>query len=265
MNFTILLPVVALMIALRFTRLNMLGWLAAWWLASYVTLNFAIVPPLPSSIVLMFMAIITLALLVYLSADSKNLESVKRGFIKFLVDKKYTVVLIIVVFMLPALVALQVYTETSKQPQPPTTGRTIHPAPPVEILYNEKKINLNTAINPYRKLDEADPETFLDHLKNGRRVYYQNCVFCHGDNLQGKGIFTHGLDPIPANFTDPTTIAMLQEAYLFWRIAKGAPGLPAESSPWASSMPAWEKFLTEEEIWDVILFLYDFTGQKPRA
>jgi hypothetical protein len=30
-------------------------------------------------------------------------------------------------------------------------------------------------------------------------------------------------------------------------------------------MPAWEKFLTDEEIWDVILFLYDFTGQKPRA
>ncbi len=30
-------------------------------------------------------------------------------------------------------------------------------------------------------------------------------------------------------------------------------------------MPAWETFLSAEEIWDVILFLYDFTGQKPRA
>jgi hypothetical protein len=30
-------------------------------------------------------------------------------------------------------------------------------------------------------------------------------------------------------------------------------------------MPAWEKFLTEEEMWDVILFLYDFTGQRPRG
>ena len=30
-------------------------------------------------------------------------------------------------------------------------------------------------------------------------------------------------------------------------------------------MPAWEKFLKEEEMWEVILFLYDFTGQKPRA
>jgi hypothetical protein len=30
-------------------------------------------------------------------------------------------------------------------------------------------------------------------------------------------------------------------------------------------MPAWEQFLTEEEIWDVILFLYEHTGLEPRA
>jgi len=30
-------------------------------------------------------------------------------------------------------------------------------------------------------------------------------------------------------------------------------------------MPAWEKFLSEEEMWEVILFVYDSTGQRPRA
>ena len=30
-------------------------------------------------------------------------------------------------------------------------------------------------------------------------------------------------------------------------------------------MPTWERCLTEDEIWEVVLFLYDFTGQKPRA
>ena len=30
-------------------------------------------------------------------------------------------------------------------------------------------------------------------------------------------------------------------------------------------MPAWEKFLKEDEIWDVLLFIYDFTGERPRA
>jgi hypothetical protein len=30
-------------------------------------------------------------------------------------------------------------------------------------------------------------------------------------------------------------------------------------------MPVWEKFLTEDDIWNTILFLYDSTGRKPRA
>ena len=30
-------------------------------------------------------------------------------------------------------------------------------------------------------------------------------------------------------------------------------------------MPAWEKILKEEEMWEVMLFLYDFTGERPRA
>ena len=30
-------------------------------------------------------------------------------------------------------------------------------------------------------------------------------------------------------------------------------------------MPAWEDFLTEEEIWAVIIFLYEQTGWTPRT
>ena len=41
--------------------------------------------------------------------------------------------------------------------------------------------------------------------------------------------------------------------------------MPEDGGPWDSAMPAWEDFLTEEEIWDVVLFLYDFNGYRPRA
>jgi hypothetical protein len=30
-------------------------------------------------------------------------------------------------------------------------------------------------------------------------------------------------------------------------------------------MPAWEEFLTNEQMWEVILYLYDRTGTQPRA
>ena len=270
MNILVLLAIVAALVAIqlvatRFVKLNRLAWMAIWWVAIYLACSYGIDPPLPTSIVVLFMAIVTLALLAYLSADEIAFDEAKDTIEQFLTEKKYTVPLLIVVVVLPLLVAFKVYSDMTQPPQPPLSGRTIHPVPPPSINFAGKTIDLATGDNPYRVLEESDPAAFAQHVENGRRLYFQNCFYCHGDNMLGRGMYAHGFDPIPANFGDPTTIAMLQETYLFWRIAKGAPGLPNESTPWASAMPAWENFMTEEEIWDVILFLYEFTDQEPRA
>ncbi|RMG68633.1 MAG: cytochrome c [Calditrichaeota bacterium] len=263
-------PLVVLILALvllglRFLRLSRVLWVPVWWLASYVFLVYGIEPPLPRSIILMFMGIITLSLLAYFSVDSQTLSAAWGAIVRFVTDRRYTIPLAMVVVALPAAVGWVAYRNASKAPNPPLFGRTIHPPPPIEITFKGKKINLTEADNPFRALEKSDPDKFRQHVARGRVIYFQNCVFCHGDNLNGEGLFAHGFDPLPANFADPTTIAMLQESYLFWRIAKGGPGLPEESAPWASAMPAWEKFLSEEDIWDVILFLYDYTGYRPRA
>ena len=105
----------------------------------------------------------------------------------------------------------------------------------------------------------------IGEAKFGRATYYKNCVYCHGDNLRATGMFAHGLDPIPTNFVESSPLPQLTESFIFWRIAKGGPGLPEEGGPWDSAMPAWEKFLSEQEMWEVVLFLYDFTGNRPRA
>ena len=270
MNILPLLLIVAVLVVVqqvsaRWIALNRLAWMALWWLAIYAGLSFGINPPLPGSIIVLFMAIVTLALLAYLSADSGELASAVRTITEFMVQRRYRLALLVVVITIPMLAALKVYMNVSSLPQPPSSGRTIHPPPPASINFKGTSIALATAVNPYRELEHTDEAAFKQHVANGRRVYFENCFYCHGDNMQGAGMFAHGYDPIPANFNDPTTIAMLQESYLFWRIAKGAPGLPSESTPWSSAMPAWENFLTEEEIWDVIIFLYEFTGYEPRA
>jgi mono/diheme cytochrome c family protein len=167
--------------------------------------------------------------------------------------------------LLPALAAGNVFLGSRETLEAPAFGRTVHPAPPDTIPFGDKTIDLAKGQNPLRELETKEPERYRAHVENGRKTYYQNCHFCHGDALAGDGMYAHGLNPIPTNFTDPGTIAQLQESFLFWRIAKGGPGLPAEGGPWDSAMPAWEKFLKEEEIWEVILFLYDHTGQRPRA
>ena len=147
----------------------------------------------------------------------------------------------------------------------PATLRVIHPAPPGSIQFEGKPINLREAENPFRESKGKDPEAFAEHVEEGRRVYYQNCFQCHGDHLAGSGPFATAFNPRPANFQDVGTIAQLQESYLFWRIAKGGPGLPAESTPGRSAMPRWEGILSEAEIWSVILFLYEKTGHPPRT
>jgi mono/diheme cytochrome c family protein len=96
-------------------------------------------------------------------------------------------------------------------------------------------------------------------------LYVQNCVPCHGDRLDGEGPAAHALNPVPADFTDNGTISQLTESYVFWRIAKGGPGLPVEGAPWNSAMPVWEDILTADEIWSVILFIYERSGSRPRT
>lgn len=265
MNIIVFAAIIVAMLAIRLVKPNALIWMVVWWVAIYVAFRYGIDPPLPSSIVVMFMFIITLASLAFVSADSGRMREARDALVKFMVDRAYRVPLILVLIALPLLVAWRIYTDSTRQPSPPVSGRTIHPVPPAEITFKGKKMDLVTVENPYRKLETTDREAFAAHVLEGRRVYYENCVFCHGDNMEGDGIFAHGFDPIPANFQDPTTIAMLQEGYLFWRISKGGPGLPDEATPWSSAMPSWEHFLSEEEVWDVILFLYDYTGHRPRA
>jgi len=41
--------------------------------------------------------------------------------------------------------------------------------------------------------------------------------------------------------------------------------MPDEGAPGDSVMPEWERFLSNEQMWDAILFLYDHTGYRPRT
>jgi mono/diheme cytochrome c family protein len=265
MNLLVVLAIAAVFGLLRFRRAGLLIWAAAWWVGLYVLLRFGFSAPIPASVVTLYMGIVSLAILAYVSSSQERRDQVSGPLVRFMTDKRYTPILAATVLALPALAAANVYMRMSIPIEPPFFPRTIHPASPSEITLRDKTIPIDAGSNPFRSLETSNPEEFRKHVENGRQVYYRNCVFCHGDNLAGNGMFVHGLDPIPTNFADGDTIANLRETFLFWRIAKGGPGLPEEGGPWASAMPAWEKFLKEEEMWEAILFIYEFTGERPRA
>lgn len=265
MSWWILLVVAAVMLLLRWRQAGPLTWFIAWTAGVFAVLRFGFATPIPSSVIKIYMLITLGALAIYVSADAERFRDFRRPLLAFLTERRWRVPLALSVVAIPALAMLSIYRGMTQPPTAPNFGRTVHPAPPEEITALDREYDLVRLDNPYRRLKTADPEAFAAHVEAGRRVYYENCFYCHGDLMRGGGLFAHGLNPIPTNFQDAGTIAQLQESFLFWRIAKGGPGLPTEGGPWDSAMPAWEKFLTEEEIWDVVTFLYEFTGYQPRS
>ena len=227
---------------------------------AFLVFRFGIRPPAPWSVLTLYMSIVLLAVLVYVSSDSDSWRDFLRPIRQTLVSPDRRYVRLGLLIALPLLLAYYAYTQAAAKPQAPPELRAVHPAPPGSIQFRGKEIQITGLDNPLRK----DQASFKKHVAAGGEIYIRNCVYCHGDNLDGKGHFAYGFNPPPANFQDPGTIAMLQEAFLFWRIAKGGPGLPKESTPWNSVMPAWEDRLSEEQIWQVIMYLYDATGQQPR-
>lgn len=265
MNIWVVVAVLAVFALLRFRRVDLLTWALAWWVGIYVALRFGFAVPIPFSVIMIYMGIVTLAIIAYVTSSGGRRNEVSGPLLRLVIDRRYTPLLVAVVVAIPALAAANVYFQMNVPLEAPLVSRTIHPASPSEITVHDKKYDLDKGDNPFRVLETSNPDEFRKHVENGRRVYYSNCVFCHGDDMAGDGMFVHGLNPIPTNFTDKGTIPMLRETFLFWRISKGGPGLPDEGAPWDTAMPTWEKFLKDDEMWDAILFLYDFTGQRPRA
>jgi len=263
MNIWVVLAVAVVFGLLRFRRANLLLWAVAWWAGLYILFRFGFTVPIPASVISIYMGIVSLAILAYLSSSQPRREEVSRPLVRLMTEKRYTPFLGAMAIAIPALAAANVYVQMNVPLEPPFFPRTIHPASPSEITVHDNRVDIDAGDNPFRELETSNPEEFRTHVENGRQVYYRNCVFCHGDKLGGNGMFAHGLNPIPTNFADGQTLPNLSETFLFWRISKGGPGMPDEGAPWDTAMPAWEKFLTEEEMWDVILFLYDFTGQRP--
>ncbi len=227
---------------------------------TFLFFKFGIRPPAPRSVLSLYMTVVLIAVLVYVSSNSDSWRNFLAPLRSTLVEERKRPLRLALMVLLPLFFGYYAYTQAAATLEAPAELRAVHPAPPASITFRGKTVDVQGLENPLRK----DTANFKKYVAEGAAIYIKNCLYCHGDNLDGNGHFARAFNPPPANFTDPGTIAMLQEGFLFWRIAKGGPGLPKESTPWNSVMPAWEDRLSEEDIWKVIMYLYDTTGYQPR-
>jgi len=245
------------------------------WSIGFYFYKFVLYPPIPWTLFITYMVMWSIGTFLYISQDPETFREFRKPIVKAIVGE-YKLAQIVLMIALPLLVGWATYQSIYPSFQEPVELRTVHPAPPATTKVHGKTYPLESTNNPFR-IDEqdnykdsfpfldADKHEYMKYVTEGGTIFFQNCHYCHGDQLNGLGMFSHVFNPTPANFIDPGTIAMLQEAFLFWRVSKGGPGLPNESTPWSSAMPPWEEHLKTEEIWKVILFEYWYTGWHPRT
>jgi DMSO reductase family type II enzyme heme b subunit len=231
----------------------------------YVIFGHLVQPALPKSLLIQYMIISAIGVFLVASFNDTTWNRTVEPVLALMGNPKYSALRAVALVAIICGVGGLTYMMIKPSMDSPIELRTVHPAPPSNIKVYGKSFNLLKLENPLRNQADKGSDEFKEMVTEGGELYYKNCIYCHGDLLDGQGHFAKGFNPRPANFQDVGTIAQLQESYLFWRITTGGPGLPREGAPWASAMPVWHELLEEEEVWKIILFLYDYTGQVPRS
>jgi DMSO reductase family type II enzyme heme b subunit len=240
---------------------------------AYLLFDNAFPPLLPRSLMVQYMAITIVGVLLYYASDDTRWAEFKAPVLALLHEDRLAPLRWALLIAIPVGVAYGVHLNLRPSLEAPLESRQVHPAPPSTLQAFGKRFDLATLENPVRseiletmkQEPEAGWEKYQTAASAGRDLYYQNCFYCHGDLLDGQGHYASALNPRPISFQDPTLIPQLQESYLFWRMATGGPGLPREGAPWDSAMPAWHGMLEEQDLWNLLIFIFDYNGQVPSS
>ncbi|HEY4978491.1 MAG TPA: cytochrome c [Candidatus Acidoferrum sp.] len=86
-------------------------------------------------------------------------------------------------------------------------------------------------------------------LREAKSIYADKCANCHGDTGKGDGSDAMMYDPGPADLTDAKRINKFTDGELFYKLTTGK-----------KPMPSFEKRLTEEQRWEMVILVRSFSG-----
>ena len=144
---------------------------------------------------------------------------------------------------------------------------------PEAVPMNGKEINRTP--EEYKSLTIPSQYNANELSTQGALLYAENCVYCHGNNLDGEGKYRDYVNiksddgkvinkgAYPANLLSDKT-AQSTDGELFAFISKGSrTGLAQYSNdlPIASGMLAYDSILTEEERWSLVSYIRKIQGR----
>ncbi len=104
----------------------------------------------------------------------------------------------------------------------------------------------------------ASPEVVLTYeQRQGKYLYREYCMVCHGEEGKGDGFNAFNLDPRPRDFTDSTYMNALGDQQALATIMGG--GRSVNKSP---LMPPYRWTLKKDEIRYVVAYLKTFFPQN---
>ena len=86
-------------------------------------------------------------------------------------------------------------------------------------------------------------------LKEAKAIFADKCSNCHGDTGKGDGSDAMMYDPGPADLTDAKRMAKFTDGELYYKITIGK-----------KPMPSFEKKLSEDQRWGLVILLRTFTN-----
>jgi mono/diheme cytochrome c family protein len=91
------------------------------------------------------------------------------------------------------------------------------------------------------------------NLPAAQRLYLDKCAECHGDSGKGDGSQAKMYDPRPTDFTDAAHMNSVSDGELFYKISEGH-----------RPMPGFKKRFTEEQRWQLVLFLRSLAREQAK-
>jgi len=91
-------------------------------------------------------------------------------------------------------------------------------------------------------------------LAAARAIYFDKCVQCHGETGKGDGPDAAMYYPSPASLIDAKHTSGVTDGELFYEISQGR-----------KPMPSFKKRLTEEQRWQLVLFVRSLSASTSGA